>query len=289
MKEIQRTMIIGLASVSFFACQTPKNDKPTEAKIFAQDVISTGKEFGICFDPTGKEVYFTRGGGFLKSEQKNGAWSAPEPVLFSEHYANLDPLISPDGSKLYFMSNRPITGVEKREETDIWVMEKSSDGWSEPRNLGQGVNSDTAREGFASVTRDGTLYFFSERKGGMGSSDIYRCRYVGGEYSAPENLGPTINTEHWDGHPYIAPDETFMIFYSNMPGGYGEGDLYLSYNSDGVWTAPENLGPAVNTEQYEITPYLSPDQKYLYFARIDKDKKRNIFYVDVNSTPLKLE
>jgi Tol biopolymer transport system component len=66
---------------------------------------------------------------------------------------------------------------------------------------------------------------------------------------------------------FAARDGSYVIFESQRPGGYGQSDLYISYNEDGVWTAPLNLGPVINTTQIEDNPFVSPDGKYLFFNR----------------------
>jgi len=186
------------------------------------------------------------------------------------------------------MYSRPTNDENVKTEVDLWAVDKLGNGWGIPRNLGDVVNTLGIRDGSPGAAANGNLYFFSERQGGKRASDIYRSRYVDGNYTIPENLGPVINGKYWDGHPYNSPDETFLIFYSNRPGGYGRGDLYFSYNRNGIWTTPENLGASVNSEAQEITPHLSPDRKFLYFGRIYKDGKRDIYYVNAASTSLDL-
>ncbi len=270
------------------SCIQAQNQK---AKVFAEGILSTQDSFALTFTPDGETLYFTRGqadgGGLFESKLRNGTWSNPEQVTFSSGGDNDNDLfVSPSGSKCFFMSNRPISGTAGQKEQDIWSVQKEGADWGVPQHLGSGVNSE-ARDGFPSVTKDGTLYFFSEREHGYGSSDIYRAKFVGGKYTEPENIGPVINTKDWDGLPYIAPDESFLILFSTRPGGYGDGDLYVSYNRDGVWTAPENLGPSVNTEASEVTPHVSPDGKYLFFARSSgAEQRRVIYYIDIDETPV---
>jgi len=86
-------------------------------------------------------------------------------------------------------------------------------------------------------------------------------------YPGAENLGAGINTAHGDDLPYIAPDESYLIFASDRPGGYGGRDLYVSYRSDARWSVPQNLGPAINTAAWELYPSVSPDGRYLFLTR----------------------
>lgn len=267
------------------------------AKLLAPGVISTGRDYCTTISPDGSTLYFARThpktgrDAIYVSTRRGSQWSEPEQVSFSGTYSDTDPLLSPDGTQMFFMSDRPFPGTASGEagQYDMWVVEQASAGWGTPRHLGARVNTTTHTEGFPSVTADGTLYFFGYHDGGFGAADIFRAQFVNGQYSTPENLGPTINTDAWDGHGYITPDERVLVFYSNKPGGYGRGDLYVSYNNMGRWSAPENLGPAVNTADDEITPLISPDGHHLYFSRIHSDSsttQRNIYVIELHHTPI---
>ena len=300
MRKTWSLPILLVACLLYAGClaenSTHNSAETHEAEIFAEGVISAGNELALSFSPDGQTVYFTRREildddtrrvDIYASALRDGAWATPERVSFSSDYRDADQFISPDGSKLYFMSERPLPGTTDKHDYDLWVVERLDKGWGQPRHLGPTVNSE-ARDGFPSVTQDGTLYFFSQRDGGYGQADIYRSRLVDGVYTEPENLGATINTESWEGLPYIAPDESFLLFFSTKPGGYGKGDLYVSYNRSGVWTEPENLGPSVNTDRVDITPHISPDGEYLFFGRRE-EQGRIIYYIDVDSTPLRFD
>ncbi len=266
---------------------------------FRPDLIDRSKStFALTFAPDGRTFYFTQmdtlpngayGGTMYESRLVDDAWSEPRVLEFSGQYKDYDPVPSPDGRKIYFMSVRPIKGTTPRSDSDMWVVERRGSGWAEPRHLGAAVNSDMY-DGNPGVTVAGTLYFFSTRPGGLGSSDMYRSRLVNGEYTKPENLGAPVNTEDWEGPHYIDPAERFLLFYSGRPGGYGKGgDLYVSYNTADGWSEPENLGAAVNTEDSSITPYIDPGKKWLYFGRMDKQGRKSLFYIDIKATSIKLE
>src|SRR4029079_6027576 len=114
-----------------------------------------------------------------------------------------------DGSKLYFISNRPVPSKAKP-GLDIWVMERSSTGWSEPKNLGAPINS-PGNEWYPTVADNGTIYFGSDREGGKGRTDIYRAKLVDGKYTEAENLGEAINTQFNEFEPLVAPDESLLL------------------------------------------------------------------------------
>ena len=244
-------------------------------ELFAPGVISTDAfELGTSFSPDGRTVYFGRiGEGFesaviLSSTFDGASWSAPAPVSFAGPYRDLDPFVSPDGRRLYFQSDRPVDGDEAK-DWDIWVSDRTAEGWGEPRNLGPPINTPST-ETYPTVTADGTLYFSSDRDGAA-SGDVYRAPWRDGAFLAPESLGAPINTQEFDSNVYASPDERFLIFSAeNRAGHRGGGDLYLSRRTEAGWSEPRPL-PFVNTPAREFAPAGSPDGRYLYFTRDQRD------------------
>jgi len=178
----------------------------------------------------------------LRSHFRDGKWIAPEVAPFSGQYSDADPFITADGSKFFFISNRPLKSGEKaKEDLDIWMMTKEGSNWGMPVKPGRAFNSNGS-EWYPTLRRMEHSTLVPIAKGGEGHTDLYRSRFVNGKYSEPENLGPTINTAADEFEPFIAPDQSFLIFMSQRPGGHGRGDLYLSYQREGKWTVPVNLG-----------------------------------------------
>lgn len=247
-----------------------------EPALFGAGIISTGDyETHPAFTPDGRTLYFVKSTPTFRfwtivvSRFEGGRWTEPEVAPFSGRYSDADPFITADGQQLYFISERPAPDKppSKTRDLDIWVMDKTPTGWGEPRNPGAPVNSGGA-EWYPTLTRDGTIYFGSDRPGGSGATDLYRARLVNGQYAAPENLGAAINTEFEEYEPFIAPDESYLIFMAagRPDGRAGSADLYLSYRRAGVWTKAQNLGEPINSNATEYSPKLSPDGKYLFFA-----------------------
>lgn len=260
----------------------------SEPAIFAEGVVSTGDfDSHPAFTPDGKTLYFVRSTPnfsrwtILVSRSVKGRWNTPEVARFSGQYSDADPFITRDGSRFYFISNRPVAARAKP-DLDIWVMEKTATGWSDPKNVGAPINS-SGSEWYPTVAANGTIYFGSDREGGRGRTDIYRSRLVDGKYAPPENLGEGINTQFNEFEPLIAPDESFLIF---MGGGRADGrggfDLYISYNRNNVWTKPTNLGNKINSEGNEYSPAISPDGKYFFWSSTrssaDQPSKQRLDY-----------
>ena len=213
-----------------------------QPKLFADGIINTdADEYGPALTTDGKSLYFTRRVNRSDSEfiyvsrLENGKWSTPELAPFSGKYFDKEPFVAPDGKRIFFASLRPVDGAEPKNGRDfnIWFVEKAASGWSEPKHVGPAINS-PAYENYPSVAANGTLYFAGEREGGKGGNDLYSARLVNGKYQHVENLYE-LNTPNIDADPYIAPDESYLIFCSDRGGGFGSGDLYISFNRNGRW------------------------------------------------------
>jgi len=251
------------------------------SEIFAPGIISREfDELNSVFSPDGNEFYFSIKlpidvqHTILSMNRINNVWTKPAVVSFSGEYSDADPAFSHDGKKLFFISRRPIPGMgESEEDWDIWVVERTDNNWAEPKNLGAPVNSDEM-EIYPSVARNDTLYFCSARSGGLGGDDIYRSRFINGKYAKPENLGDKVNSKYGEGDIFIALDESYIIFCSGRPGGFGNGDLYISFrHQDGTWTKAINMGEKINSSYTEYCPYMSPDGKFLFFTSYRRPNK----------------
>ncbi len=242
-----------------------------EPEIFAPGIVTTGEsEAGSVFFHDGRKFLFKRWKP-LRSvyfmEEKDGRWTQPQLTRFTGKGSFGDFTFAPDGKRMYVTSNWPLQeGGEYAEAGSIWRLEWTGAGWSEAHPLPHPINTEEHQESYPSVTADGTLYFFSRDRGGYGLSDILRSRWVDGKYTEPENLGALINTEHHEWDPFVAPDESYLIFCSKKPEGLGEDDLYVTFRrDDGSWTTPANMGQGVNSSASDNRPYVTLDGKYFFF------------------------
>jgi hypothetical protein len=244
-----------------------------EPRLFAPGVVSTGLATrDVAITPDGNEFYFSVTVGahtmIMVTKSVGGTWTEPAVAPFSGRYLDIEPSISPDGQRFFFLSTRPQPGQEEKPGwvyQDIWAMDREGDGWGEPYNLGPQVNSD-APEYFPSVTTDGTLYF--TREGADRVSATYRSRLVDGVYSEPEKLGPEVNCGTNRFNVFVAPDESYAIVPAmGREDSLGGVDYYVVFRSeDDVWSEPINLGEAVNQpDGREWSASLSPDGQYLFF------------------------
>lgn len=251
-------------------------------ELFAPGLISTGfrEHTSPVFSPDGKEVYFhtafsTYPRPILVMYYENNKWSYPQVAPFSGKYEEDNANFSPDGKKLVYSSYRPLSGEgEPKNDPDIWLIEKTKTGWSEPKNLGSPINSNH-RETFPTLTKDGTLYFYFRPEDESIPSDIYKSKYLNGKYLKPEALDDNINSDYRDAFTAFPPDESYMIFASNRPGGFGRADLYISFREeDGSWSKAKNMGENINSVETEGSPHISPDGKYFFFTSDRTNFKR---------------
>ncbi len=243
-------------------------------EVFAPGIVSTGiNEAALVFSPDGKSMYYnithlTHGfTAIVFREQKKGLWTEPQVAPFSGKFNDSDVFFSCDNQKLFFTSDRPKENGRKAGNLDIWEVERVETGWSEPKNLGAQINSEDIDVN-PCVTRDGTLYFASNRAGGHGAHDLYRSRLKNGKYSEPENLGDAINTSNFESSPFVSPDESYIIFnVFALTEGKTKSGLHISFkNSNGSWSEAVNMGNAINDLKPAVFAFVTCDGKYLFFT-----------------------
>lgn len=183
---------------------------------------------------------------------------------FSTGFSDGDPFVTHDGSRIFFVSVRPVG--RPRKDFDIYVVDRTASGYGPGRNVGGAVNS-PEDELYPSMAGDGTLYFASDRSG---TWQTYRARRApDGTYPAAELLPAVVNAPgSWNFNPFISQDGRTLIFTSQRKGGAGAGDIWVAQaGPSGEFETARNLGPRVNTAQDEFHATLSPDKRALFFVR----------------------
>jgi len=228
-------------------------EAPLTPEIFAPEMISTPstKEFAGTFSPDFNYYFFTRRNEqginrIFYTEYVDGSWTTPELSPISEDVAEFEPFITPDGKYLYFGSARGGT-------SDLYMYRSEFiDGmWQEPVYLENELNEDFSM--YISVSLNGNIYY-------TGTTGIRLMRYVDGAYE------PSVSTGITGAHPYISPDESYMLFDDS--GRTMLTSIYITFNVDGIWQTPQKLGSDINqSSTMEICSSVSPDGKYLFFGR----------------------
>jgi tetratricopeptide (TPR) repeat protein len=198
--------------------------------------------------------------------ERNGRWAAPQRAPFEELQGHPNYTTGPRGRNVYFHSGRPTHPGDTQEDDNPWAIEWTGAGWAEPYPLPPPASSEYG-EAYPTVTLDGTVYSFSWARPDTRAYDVYVSRCVNDTYQEAERLPWPINTDYIEYDPYVAPDESYLIFGSTRPGGYGSADNYITFRrEDGSWTPPINLGPKLNSASGDLCANGTPDGKYFFFT-----------------------
>ncbi len=249
----------------------------TTPTVFAPGLISLDgeRELNSVFSPDGRIFMFSRSIDgvfkmFFSYRRDDGTWQEPRMAPPSKTYpghADVDMAFSPDGGKVFFISDRPLPGYSL-ERYNIWHSEVTPYGLSNPEPLGPHING-PGHELYPMLVADGSLYFSAVRDDSIGARDSYRAQFTDGEFEEPVNLGPGINSDVDEGDIYVSPDETYIIHVSaGRPDGLGGADLYVSFReADGTWGQGIHMGEGINSEATDYCPMVTPDGKYFFFTQ----------------------
>ena len=189
--------------------------------------------------------------------------------------------LTADGNELYYSVIRQSGGYAN---SDIYRVRRVGGVWQEPENCGPQVNGDRTWESQPSVSADGqTLIFASNRKGGAGGIDLWRChRLKNGDWSRAENLGTAINTAGNEKAPFLAADGHTLYFLSDGWQGFGGYDIYFTNLADAYGNRPTNLGLPINSEGDELSFGVTADGRHAYFgARTEGAASSDILMFDL--------
>ena len=247
--------------------QKPPGDT---AVLFAVNYLGGDLHSGPVFSSDGREVFWSplegSTGHILTARMTDTGWSHPREIKFPTGPPNSsEPCLSPDGTRLFFLSQES-AATDYRE--NIWVATRENDGWGAPRPVSPLIYAlDTHWQ--ISVAGNGNLYFLGRSKGG---GDIYVSTFVDGTYQEPVALGCAINSEHGEGSPFIAPDESYLIFSRVDRSSSRKSELFISFHTtNGTWTEAKSMDKLNRDGVHELCPTVSRDGKYLFFLRNTPD------------------
>jgi hypothetical protein len=239
------------------------------AEPFAQGIISKdGWELEGVFAPGMKEFYFTLNrGDFDKNfkptvigfRQQNNVWKK-----YTEFLRRGEITFSPDGNRMHMAKG---------------YKDRIGDDWTERKSLGPMFNRKDFGIMRLSASAQGS-YVFDDYI----SSKIRISMLKNGKRQEPTFINKDINSGEWTAHPFIAPDESYLIWDSEREGGYGDTDLYISFKQkDGSWGPAMNMGDTVNSDKADFYASVTPDGKYILFNRTLNQKPLNIDIYWVNA------
>ncbi len=196
---------------------------------------------------------------------KTKKWSAPKilPTTINPEDRMDCPLaLSNDGQQLFIYRD------DNKKNGDIWLSTLTGDDWGEPVKLPEPINTVKYQETKAGLSPDGkTLYFVSDRPGGLGGKDIYYSeRGADGNWGNAINIGAPINTADDEEGVYIHPDGKTLYFSSKGHGGFGGYDVFRSDYVDGKWSEPVNMGAPINTTDDDVFFVMQADGKTGYYS-----------------------
>ena len=237
------------------------------AEVFAPGFISDTRphqwEIHGHFSADGNTFCFRRHAYIYITENTDQGWTTPERIK-SIPYRVWSACLSPDGNSIYYMDQhltRPIrNGYVRSKGRTYHRCQRTSRGWSLPEEFEPLFSSATG--GF-SMAADNSICFKSKRGG------FWIAPFVGNIWGRAIKIPIEMGNLHGC-HPGIAPDGSFLVFYSIEPGARGgtPTDLYLTLRgADDTWTKPQRMGPGINTGYHEIGARISADKKYMFFTR----------------------
>ncbi|MEM6361592.1 MAG: OmpA family protein [Bacteroidota bacterium] len=176
------------------------------------------------------------------------------------------PILTVDQKSLIFTRR---LGTTTQYDEDLVISTKLPNGqWGLPETISENINSEF-NEGTCTISGDGRTLIFTSCYGrkGYGSCDLYISTKTGEDWSYPVNLGPNVNTSAWESQPSLSSDGRTLYFISNRQDGVGKRDIWVSeISDDNVWQKPRNLGRTINTVNDEVSPFIHPNNRVLYFA-----------------------
>lgn len=243
------------------------------AKPFAPGIVNT-EEWGdaIGFSPDMQEIFVSRWRHSRDAEEPDNnifrrvgdGWQKSVVPTTTRK-----PSYSQDGNTLFYRAK---------------YKERTAEGWSEMKSLGPAFEKIQIMGLTASIK--GTLVL-DERGSREGDGILRYSLRVNGKWEDPRPLPKEINTGTWNAHPFIAPDESYIMWDGERESGYGANDLYISFRQkDGSWGEAINLGDKVNTDAEEGGPQVTPDGKYLFFNRMvpsdanGGEAQSDLFWID---------
>ncbi|MFA8433543.1 MAG: hypothetical protein ACEPOZ_03405 [Marinifilaceae bacterium] len=276
MKFILSISLLLCSSLLFAQSKTPGPKEEAVAPFLPELFSQFPNVRDLTISPDGNQMYFTlqsyrRGQVFIVGMHKEeGKWRKPEVAPFSGRYNDVEPAFAPDGLKLFFCSNRPLSDtIQEPKDVDIWYVERKDfdSPWSKPVNIGAPINT-ANNEYYPSLTTSGKLYYTAQRDDSKGGEDIYVSQWQQGSYTTPVSLPQTINSELGEFNAFIAPDDSYLIFSSyGRKDDLGNGDLYISFRDrEGKWSPAKNLGSSINTKEIEYCPFVDTKTQTLYFT-----------------------
>lgn len=263
-----------LTEDSFYLGQKPPGLTP---EVFAPGIVSiNGRlESTISFSPDLKELYFDakkedEASQIYVTKLVNDTWTPIKKANLTRgnKKEEMHPFVSPNGKRVYFTAFDSIFSDER-----IWYVNRFENSWSDAIKLDSPINDDMVF--FPNYAKKSGLYYFN-----LTNFKTYYAPHKNGKFIEPQVVG--IDMGH---HAFISPDNDYLLVTARNieEESRKDNDIYVYFkNQDGAWSNPINLGNTINTSFNEKTPSISPDGKYLFYGRDERDTEpgwANIYWV----------
>ncbi|MEZ5043722.1 MAG: OmpA family protein [Saprospiraceae bacterium] len=255
-------------------------ETPILSESFGDQVNTAYPEYSPVITADGQTLYFCRlmdeVENIYTSQKEGETWSKPVPIKRFHTFNNEAPLaVSADGSNLILFING-----------QVMISEKTAKGWSEPMPFFS-TTTKSIWQGGTTVAADKKVVIFAARRPDrIGLSieeniDLYiSYKLPNDTWSAPQNLGTTLNTPWEERSPFLHPDMRTLYFSSNGHAGLGGLDVFKTTrvgDSWTEWTTPVNLGKTINTTANDWGYKVSTDGREAYFSKQIPEKGEDLF------------
>ncbi|WKN46143.1 putative Ig domain-containing protein [Tunicatimonas pelagia] len=239
--------------------------------VFGSEIVSVKERFdmGFTMSPDGKSIAF---GVFHENDSTetaiylmhfvSGEWIAPRKNFLPDNINTFFPMFSPTGNKLYFAKSTDGS------PTDLWVADYSNNQVTNPQPLDSIFNS-TSREAGHGVSASGAFYFTSNRDDQYQCcGDVYHAEAGSEGYDTVQKVDELSSVEDEESL-FLSPEGDYIIIQSWRNEFESKHDLYISFKTKaGAWTTLERLNSRINSKEIEQRPFVSPDNKFLFFSRM---------------------
>ncbi len=296
MNTLTKTISAALLAITFPVMATAFSgaDTTLRSESLGNGVNSSYDDLKPVISPDGRTLFICRkgspdnigGGGediWVSELQDDGTWGEALNIggVLNNRGNNSVCSISPDGKSMLLIDSYSDPSTKLR---SVALSKRTSSGWSVPKPLEIADYSNESKYSEFCLSNDGeALVMAIQRSDTRGNRDLYvSLRRRDGSYAPPMNLGPVINSFGQEATPFLASDDASLYFATDGREGYGAFDVYVSRRLDSTWknwSEPVNLGPTINTADWDLSYTIPADGKYAYFVSYVDTLSGDIFRV----------
>ena len=284
MTRNRRTSALVLASSVWLgpvhAVQDARGTSAVRPEVFGAGVLSAGEVYRGCFAADARTFYFFKKVGepehyrIFESHRTASTWTVPRHIVLGGEFSDLYPALSHDGARLVFTSYRPIPGATGgKPNAHLWYVDRHGDGWGSPVFMAKASTAGYYHS-WVQFGDDGRLYF-RRTTPDWALTQTLMSEWNGREYDAPRPYEAAERWKGWradvnvvGGAPGPGGNTVFLDVATRNPStGRSASDTWVSIRRGDTWAEPRKLGAGINSNGYDVFPFVSPDGLELYFVR----------------------